>query len=228
MISSTISRSVLRAALVASLALGVTVPGAASAQDRGNTSVQGEGRGTARRGDRGHRRRGRRHGPRATLRQLDLTENQQAQVRAIMETARDRRREIARAGRSDATRAQLRALRQETRTLIEDVLTPAQKRKAAELRAAHRAERLERKMSRMTERLSLSESQTQRVRSIFEAAQTRRQALRASNTAHEQKRAQMQALREQTLQRVRAVLSAEQQAQFDELQSRREARRGRR
>ena len=218
MISSTISRSVLRVALVAGLALGAAAPTLAAAQEQGSATVRGEGRGhhPGRRG-RGHHGRG--HGPMRMLEQLDLTDNQRAQIRAIAESAHERKMELAAAGRSDETRAQLRALHRETRELIQDVLTPDQLRRAAALRAAHRREHLSRKVDMLTERLSLTDSQAARVRAIFEAGGERIGALHDSSESREDAREAMRTLRDEIDQQVRAVLTAAQRTEFDTMRA---------
>ncbi len=172
-------RFITRTAAVAGLVVGLSsapLVTAAQSPDSSETTAR-EGR----RGGDGHYRRG--HHRRArralrALRELDLSDNQRAQVRAILETSRERAEELRSAGPGPETREQLHALRQETRALIHEVLTPAQRTELAQKRAEH----LNRRLERMTERLSLSPAQAQEIRGILEAGhqagQPRRQLRR--------------------------------------------------
>lgn len=228
--TSPIRRFITRVALVAGLGAGVAfvLPASTvSAQDGDSVSrsERGQERGRHRRGHRGHRHG---YGMHRMLRQLDLTDNQQAQVRAIMESAREQRRELRGQGRSPEGRRAMRALHQESRQLVLDVLTDEQKAKMAELRAEHQTRRLDRRVERMTEKLSLSETQASRIRSILEAAQEQRRSLRNGSEAGEERRTAMRTLRQRTKAAVGAVLTEEQRATLEEHRSERRDRRGNR
>lgn len=84
--------------------------------------------------------------------QLTLTETQRNEIKSIL----------------DEQRAAAASRRQETRALIDAVLTDEQR--AA--RNARRARRLDRRLERMTERLELTEAQQQEIRAIWEDAQS--------------------------------------------------------
>ncbi len=170
----------------------------------------------ARRGPRAHRGHRGRHGMQRMLRQLELTENQQTQVRAIMESAREEGRALREA---DGNREAMHAHREETKRLVMEVLTPAQRARAAELRTEHQANRITRRLTHMTERLSLSAAQQTRIRAILESAATERSP-QMDRAAHQ---ARHRAMRTQ----IESVLTAEQRALLPEPGERRE-RRGRR
>ena len=211
---SQIKRFINRVALVAGLGAGAAfvLPAAqVSAQDGATATRQADGQGRAgrqhRRGRRGHHGRGMMHG----FRELNLTDNQKAQVEAIMEAAREQRRELR---QNEGAREQMHALHEETQRLLMDVLTPAQKTQLEQLREQHQTQHLDRRVNRMKEKLSLSDAQVTRIRSIFEAAQTQRQALRNGSDASDRREA-MQALRERTKAAVSAVLTAEQRTALE-------------
>ena len=115
----------------------------------------------------------------------------------------------------------MRALRQETKRLVLEVLTPAQRQQLDQMREEHAEERLSRRVERMTERLSLTDQQARQVRQIFERAHHQREAIRESERPEEQKRASMRQLRERTQAAIARVLTEEQQAQLDEMRERR-------
>jgi Spy/CpxP family protein refolding chaperone len=229
MTSSTLFRTFRHGALVA--ALGLSAPAFAAAQGpsdsggaaQGRCDHHGHGGHHGRHGHHGHHRGG--HFARELLGQLDLTENQRAQVDAILASARERRQELFQQGRSDAARQEMRALHEETKRLIDEVLTPAQRAQAQALMQRKHQERLEHRVERMTESLSLTSSQATRVRAIFERADAQRRALRGGDGAPDSTRAAMRALHESTRREVDAVLTP---AQREQAAAQREARRGHR
>jgi Spy/CpxP family protein refolding chaperone len=229
MTSNTLLRTFRNGALVA--ALGLSAPAFVAAQapsDQGG-AAHGQCDHQGRRGHHGHHGRDGGHGGerfmRGSLSQLDLTANQQAQVDAILATARERRQELSREDRSDATRREMRALRAETKRLIEEVLTPAQRAQAEASRQQRHEERLERRIEHMTEALSLTGDQAARIRAIFERTGAERRALHEGDGTRESKRAAMRTLHESTRRDVDAVLTP---AQREQAAQQRESHRGRR
>ncbi|MFK7986342.1 MAG: hypothetical protein AB8I08_09950 [Sandaracinaceae bacterium] len=195
-----------RFALAAGLAgaVGFAAPVAVSfAQDTGADASAEECEHRGRRGHRGHMRR--------MAQELELTEAQRTEIRGIMQEARANRGE-----RGD------RAARGAVRERIQAVLTPEQRTRAAELRQTHSRERVDRRVARMTEHLSLSDTQASQVSGILRNAAMQRRALReqAQNDPGSARDA-MQSLRESTRASVRSVLNAEQTAQLEEMHSRR-------
>jgi Spy/CpxP family protein refolding chaperone len=162
---------------------------------------------------------------RRALAQLDLTDNQKEQVRAIVETSRERARELRRQ-RTDEAREARHALRRETRRLIHDVLTPAQRDDLGRIMIEHHARKMERRIDHMTKRLQLSDEQVEQVRGIFEASRARAETLRESDLPRDEKRAQWRELKTDAREAVRSVLTAEQQAKLSELRERHGRRRG--
>ena len=169
---------------------------------RGNRVRGEQAEGTrARRGHRGHR------GHRL-MEQVNLSDNQKEQIRAIRQSSREQMQALRGAERSDSNRAALRALRGESRRLMGEVLTPAQRTQLETLRRAHQSEQLTRRIERMTTTLSLTPAQVQRVTSIFEQAGTDRAQARRNGDA----RAAMQAVRTRTQAAIDNVLTEEQKA----------------
>jgi Spy/CpxP family protein refolding chaperone len=182
----------------------------AAAQDAGVGEAR-QGRDGARHGHRGHRRG---QGMRALLQQLDLSDAQRAEIRALFQQAR------ATAPRGD--RAAMRAHRQQTRAAVRAVLSDAQAAQLDQLIAQRGERRIERRLARMTETLGLSAGQQRQARTILTDARTRMQALRASGTAE---RADFRAVRRDTRDQLRGILDAEQQATFDARAAERRAER---
>lgn len=177
----------------------------------------GFAQGPAASGDEAHAHHGRRgrHGHRGHFRrmarELDLSEAQRTEIRSILQEARGRR-----------------GARGEVRERIQAVLTAEQRARAAELRQNHARQRIDRRVSRMTEHLSLSDTQAGQVRGILRNAAMQRRALReqARNEPGSVRDA-MRSLRESTRASVRAVLTPEQVSQLEERRAERGERRHR-
>lgn len=206
--------------LALSLALGAFVaPEVSFAQGTDSASESSERPNRrARRGSRGERaegtpaRRGRRahrgHRGHGLLRQVDLSDNQKEQIRAIRQSSREQMRALRGAERTEANRSALRALRSESRRLVGEVLTPAQRTQLQTLRSTRQAERLTHRVERMTEHLSLTPAQAQRVTSILEQSHTDRAQARRNGDAA----GATQAVRERTRSAINNVLTDEQKA----------------
>ena len=151
------------------------------------------------------------------LRQLNLTDAQQAQVRTIREETRARAEQLRASGDRDANRAQMHALHEESRRRIDAVLTPAQRQQAETLRAQARTEHTTRRVARLRESLGLNDDQAARVQRVFEQAATRRHAARQANPSvtPEARRAAHQAERNQVEAELRQILTADQMARLE-------------
>lgn len=171
-----------------------------------------------------HMRRGRRHHGRPFA-ELNLSDAQRAQMRTIHQEARQQFRQL----RGSADEAAMRALRRQTFERVQGVLTPAQRTQAQELRAQHARQRLEHRLSRMTERLSLTPTQAQQVRGILSQASSQRRAIFEQSRLDEtDPRASLEALRSRSEAQLGAVLSPEQMATLGEMRARHRQRGGRR
>lgn len=93
-------------------------------------------------------------------------------------------------------------------------------------------QRLERRVSMMTERLQLSQQQATQIRQILSEEQTQMQALRqkaGDGADRESLRPEMQSIRQRSEQRIEAVLTEQQRATYrDFRESMRKQREGRR
>lgn len=207
--------------LGAALTLSGPVISIASAQGpggRGQDSAQ-QGPEAGRRGPHMRGRRGHRGHPFA---QLNLTDAQRQQMQAIRRQAAERGRALRQSGDRQA----MMALRRRTFEQIRNVLTPAQRAQAEQLRATHMQERFEHRMTRLTERLSLTPTQAQQVRGILSHANTQRRAIFEQSRLDETSpREALQALHAQTQAQLSSVLSAEQMSTLGELREHR-GRRG--
>lgn len=159
-------------------------------------------RGHAHRGH-GHHGRGHGHGHmRRALESLELSDNQEAQIEAILESARERRHALREGGHHEETRASMHELREETRGLIDDVLTTEQRAQLEAQREAHQAERRAHRIERLTERHDLTPAQVTRVTQILESAdEARRSAMRNENP-----REALEVIRERTRSAIREVV----------------------
>lgn len=219
----TLFRSMNRVALAAGLGamLGLGSPLLASAQDDGGISAErGRGHGRAGmgrhgRGRHGHHGRGMAHGLGRMADELGLSEAQREQVRAVMSRARDEHR-AARELPPEQRRAAMQQARERVRGQLDQILTPAQRARAEALRTQHGAERAERRVQHMTERLGLTPAQQGRVRAILERARAERERIMAGNAAGDARRQALEGLRTRTRTQIRAVLTPEQQARMPE------------
>lgn len=225
----TLSTRLFRKLTGASLLLALAVPAGLSAQpprhnpDGGVAGQRPEGsREEGPRGE-GHGRRGGghhgRHGGHGehVMRQLNLTDAQQAQIRTIREETRARAEQLRASGDREANHAQMRSLHEESRRRIDAVLTPAQRQQAETLRAQARTEHVARRVTHLRESLGLNDSQATRVQRVFEQAATRRQTARQANpnATPEARRTAAQAERAQVDTELRQILTAEQMTQLE-------------
>ena len=159
--------------------------------------------------------------------QLDLTEAQQAQLKAVRQQTAATIKGI-RANSSltpDQQRAQIAAQRQSARDQFKALLTPDQQAKLATLEAhpgkLHAMVDLRLRLTRLAKTLGLSDAQKSQLKQIRQSARASIQPIRenASLTA-DQKRAQIQPLLQSARAQMRAVLTPEQQQKFDEMRDR--------
>ena len=166
--------------------------------------------------------------------ELNLTEDQRTRIRGFLDDARTQ----AQALRNDTTltRGQridrIDEIRSRTQDNIRSILTVEQQMKADDLRkqaqermAARQQQMADRAFNGLARRLNLTESQQTTVKSYMEDQRTQLQALR-NNTAltREQRMEQARTIRQQTQDKIRTTLTAEQQQQLDQLRQQRQDR----
>ncbi|MCZ7681485.1 MAG: Spy/CpxP family protein refolding chaperone [Sandaracinaceae bacterium] len=170
---------------------GSAPPLLASAQDDGGVAAERRGHGRAGMGRHGrghhgpgHHGRGMAHRFGRMADELGLSEAQREQVRTVMARVRDEHR-AARDLPPEERRAAMQQARERVRGQLEQILTPAQRARAEALRVQHGAERIDRRIEHMTERLGLTPAQQGRIRGILERAQAERLRILAGNAAGE-------------------------------------------
>ncbi len=157
---------------------------------------------------------------------LSLTPAQATKVRQIMADAQTRTWTLVEANKDvedrSAMRDQIREIRKESRTEIQAVLTPEQRAKAEELRAKHKGKRGKghegrgaKMLERLDAKLDLSDAQEAKVKQILLSKREKMKALKEQEP--DQRRAAGKALKEQTLNEIEAVLTADQKVKFAEL-----------
>lgn len=169
------------------------------------------------------------HGDRALIAQLDLSPEQEQTIQEILKSTRQQKRsifqndELSREEKHEA----LHALREASKASVQAVLTEEQQQELAQLQAERMAARIDRKVERMTEKLSLEEAQADAIKVILTEAQGQKREIRSSEGTREEKRGQLEALKEQTSALILEQLNEEQAEQFQAQQQRRERRRAR-
>lgn len=220
----------MRGALFAGLVTALSSAGAVFAQPQeGGEGASAECHGP-RHGAEGkrHHKKGMRHGHgmRRILKQLDLTDAQRAEIREIMQSARAEHR--ATRGRGGEGRLARKEARFETMQRVREVLTPEQRTKAEALMAQQAERHVERRVNHMQRALELSDAQVAQVRGILKRAQQQKKALhqRALTENRPPEREAMQAVRQETHDMIRAVLTDVQRQKFDARRAERRERRG--
>ena len=175
---------------------------------------------------------------------LSLTETQVKQVAAINLTFAEKMKSAKEAAtEKEAGRAAFKAIRDEHHAAIKTVLTPEQvskfetdlenrkgkgrrgkgrgKGKSAEERATHLTERL-------TEKLSLNETQTAKVATINLDFAKKATAIKAANEDREAGREELKALRKEHKAAIKTTLTPEQITQFEAMKDGKRGHKGRR
>lgn len=210
--------------LILGTALSLVTALPAFAQDggvlRGDAGVS-EARGPrGMHGHHGRRGHGRQGGPEARLehmtQELQLSPAQVEQLRRVFAEQRSNRE-----ARREEAREERQTARESMRARVDAILTPQQRQRAEALRETRHREHLDRRVQRMTEKLSLRPNQVTQVRRILEQTRERHEALGRGPEHRDAHRT----LREQTRSQIEAVLDADQRARAAELHERR-GRRG--
>jgi Spy/CpxP family protein refolding chaperone len=165
---------------------------------------------------RGRGRRHRRH-PGRVGKALQLTEEQKAKAKQIMQKAREDAKDAE-------THEQKRKIMKAAHGQLQGILTDEQKQKAKELREQAR-ERMEKRRTarrkRMAEALGLSEEQQSQAKEIMQGAREKAEAAETREQKHE--------IMQNAKQQMEELLTAEQKEKLEQLKARRgrDGRRGR-
>lgn len=154
---------------------------------------------------------------------LNLTQQQQDQLKPIFQ----KQREQAQAIRQDSTltadqkKQKFDALRQDTHAQINSVLTPEQQQQWAQMKAEGKqrmAANRQKMGARLAEKLNLSQAQQDQIKPIMQQQREQAKAIWQDNTlTQDQKREKMQTLRQNTQTQLNAILTPEQQQQWQQM-----------
>jgi Spy/CpxP family protein refolding chaperone len=155
---------------------------------------------------------------------LNLTQQQQDQLKPIFEKQREQAKAIKQdtSLSADQKKQKFDALRQDTQTQLNSVLTPEQQQQWAQMKAQHQEHKGERgeKMggARLAEKLNLSQQQQDQLKPIMEKQREQAKAIWQDNSlSQDQKKQKMQALHQDTRTQMNAILTPEQQQQMQQM-----------
>lgn len=218
-------RAVLSAVLTAGLAAGTLPIFAQTATDPQNQNSQQQGT------KEGHWRHKRGDHMQNMAQKLNLTQQQQDQLKPIMEKGREQAKAIWQDNslNKDQKREKLQALHQQTKAEVNGILTPQQQQQMASLREEGKqrmAGRHEKFGQKMAQKLNLTQQQQDQLKPMFEKQREEAKAIRQDNSlTSEQKKEKMQALRQQTQSQMNQVLTPEQQQQLQQMRENRKQHR---
>ncbi len=161
------------------------------------------------------------------IKQLNLTDEQKTEVQTFLEDARSQAQAVQQD--TSLTRGQkidkMDAIQKQTQDKIRSILTTEQQMKLEDLRKqaqerfdARREQMQDRLLEQGVKRLNLTDAQKTTIKSYLDEQKTQVDAVR-NNTSltREQKMSQAQAIRQQTAEKIRSTLTAEQQQQLDQM-----------
>jgi Spy/CpxP family protein refolding chaperone len=157
--------------------------------------------------------------------ELNLSDQQAAQVKEIMKEQRDKGRALFENAADDREKArtEMQALHEETMARLGKVLNTEQMAKMERMHEERMAHMQERRGDRQEfiDELQLTEDQKSQVRQILKEQHDKKRALFDAEGDRASKRAQMEALHEETKTRLATVLNDEQLAKFEEAHEKR-------
>jgi Spy/CpxP family protein refolding chaperone len=211
-------RVIFSAALSVAMAIGSAPVFAQSATtDQGTQTTTN----APQRGMRGHRA----HGDHMQLmaKKLNLTQQQQDQLKPIMQQSRDQ----AKAIKNDTTlsadqkKEKLQALHQQTKSQVNGILTPEQQQQMAQMKSFREGKMEGRRGAMgkmMAQKLNLSQQQQDQLKPIMQKQREQAKAIWQDNSlTQEQKQQKMQALHQDSQTQINAVLTPEQQQQRQQM-----------
>jgi Spy/CpxP family protein refolding chaperone len=157
------------------------------------------------------------------IQKLNLSEQQQEELKPIFQNQRQQ----AMAIRQDnsLTPAQkmekLQALRQDTQSKINGVLTPEQQQQWAQLKTQFRTNARHRMQARMAKKLNLTPQQQEQMKPIMQKQREQARAIWQDNSlTQQQKKEKLQALHKDTMAQMDQILTPEQQQQMQQMRQR--------
>ncbi|HWR17867.1 MAG TPA: hypothetical protein VN577_23765 [Terriglobales bacterium] len=222
-------KRVFVSAVLSAALLTATVPlmaqNATTGGQGGNTTMgPGAGKGM-------HGRHGQGNQLQMMAKKLNLTQQQQDQLKPIFEQTRQQ----AQAIKNDSTLTQqqkqekLKALRENTHSQVQTILTPEQQQQMSQMRE-QRMERMkgarQQMGQRIAQKLNLTQQQQDQLKPIMDKQREQMQAIRTDSALTQaQKQEKMQALRQDTQTQVNAILTPEQQQQWQQMKENRKQHR---
>jgi|GEM_PF-2928280 Spy/CpxP family protein refolding chaperone len=160
---------------------------------------------------------------RAVFRELGLTQDQIQKIRTIVAKYRQDVAAVIRSGATESEKQKkIASLKSKAAADISNVLTPAQRQKAKEKnlveRLLSRAPSDHLRFMNLLEQLNLTAEQKSKVKAILDDSQRKILEVRSNNSlTTEQKRAKLEAIRQDTMNKIRSLLTADQKKKLDEI-----------
>lgn len=154
---------------------------------------------------------------------LNLSQQQQDQLKPIFQNQRTQAKAIFQDSSltQDQKKQKLQALREGTQTQMNAVLTPEQQQQWAQLKAQGKqkmAEHRQQMGARFAQKLNLSAEQQEQLKPIFQKQHEQAKAIwQDSALTQDQKKEKMQALHQDTQAQLNGILSPEQQQQMQQM-----------
>jgi len=145
---------------------------------------------------------------------LGLTQEQKTQIQSIIQQHRGQIQQIMKSGlASEAKRAQAKAIRLEMKNAIEQVLTPEQREKSRQMftKAVAGKKQMKQRFQQCLKDINLTQDQKDRIPAIKKAGMDRVRGVKKDATlSADQKMARIQAIRQETREQIKTVLTPEQ------------------
>ncbi len=169
-----------------------------------------------------HGRRGA-HMRQMMISKLNLTQQQQDQLKPIFQKQREQAQAIRQDSSltADQKKQKFDALRQDTQTQVNAVLTPEQQQQWAQMKAEGKqrmAANREKMGVRMAEKLNLSQAQQDQIKPLMQKQREQAKAIWQDNSlTQDQKRTKMQQLHQDTQAQLNTILTPDQQQQWQQM-----------
>ena len=211
-------RVLLATALSAAMAMA-TVPvfAQSTSSDQGTqTTTTAPQRGMHRRGQHGDHMQ-------KMAQKLNLSQQQQDQLKPIFQSSRDQAKAIKNdtSLSADQKKEKLQALREQTKSQISGILTPEQQQQMAQMKSFQKGKMEGRRGAMgkmMAEKLNLTQQQQDQLKPIMQKQREQAKAIWQDNSlSQDQKQQKMQALHQDTQSQVKAILTPDQQQQWEQM-----------
>lgn len=180
-------------------------------------------------------RHGKHHNPEQKLEkmktELGLSDAQVTQIKALHEKKKEESkglRKEAKAG-NEQSRAKLKANRKEMKAEMDKILTPDQRKKAEALRAEHKdpKNRAEKRIEKWKSELSLSDTQSIKVKAALVTKMTKMQALKEAAKDEKIDKTEGKAIKIAFETELKSILSSEQFTKYEQIKTEKKDKHGR-